>query len=116
MALLNKAQILEADDILTEEVDVPEWGGAVMVKGIIAKDRDQWEVTIAEQKEKKRPIDVRASLCAKSIVDEDGSRLFTDKEISILGQKSAVALERVFTVAMKLSGLSDNDVEELEGN
>jgi len=116
MALLTKAQILEADDVLAEVVKVPEWGGEVKVQGITAKARDQWEVTIAEQKEKNRPIDVRASLCAKSIVDEDGKRMFTDKEIDVLGKRSAVALERVFTVAMKVSGLSQGDVEELEGN
>ena len=116
MTLLNKAQILEANDIHTQIVSVPEWGGHVKITGISARVRDQWEVTIAEQREKKKPVDVRASLCAKAIIDEDGRKLFTDDDIKALGNKSAAALQRVFLAAMSLSGLDDKAVEELEGN
>ena len=37
-------------------------------------------------------------------------------DISVLGQKSAAALQRVFNVAQRLSGFSDEDLEELAKN
>jgi hypothetical protein len=36
--------------------------------------------------------------------------------VALLGEKSAAALQRVFEVGQRLSGLSDGDVEELAGN
>ena len=39
--------------------------------------------------------------------------MFTDKDVKALGEKSANALQRVFDVAQKLSGITPDDVEEL---
>jgi hypothetical protein len=58
----------------------------------------------------------RAKMAACSIVAEDGKRLFTFEEARQLGSKSAIALDRVFDVARRLSGFSDKDVEDLSGN
>ena len=41
--LLSKDQILSADDIQSQRVPVPEWGGEVMVRGLTGSQRDQWE-------------------------------------------------------------------------
>ena len=116
MDFLTRVEILEKDDLQYEVVEVPEWGGKVRVVGISAKARDRWEVSIADQREKGKPMDVRASLVAKSCVDADGKKVFTDADVQKLGAKSASAVERVFTVCMKLSGLATTDVEELEKN
>jgi hypothetical protein len=51
-----------------------------------------------------------------TIVDEEGNRLFSDADVKLLGQKSAAALDKLFEVAQKLSGLKDEDVEELAKN
>jgi len=59
---------------------------------------------------------VRARLCAISIVDETGKRMFSDEDVRALGRKSAAALDRVFAAAQRLSGLTDEDVEELAKN
>jgi len=39
--------------------------------------------------------------------------LFTDADVKALGMKSAVALQRVFDVAQRLSGITSDDVDEL---
>lgn len=119
MALLTKTQILEAKDIDTVTVAVPEWGGEVLVKGLTGLERDAFEKSVVEIRGKNVRFtaeNIRARLAAFSIVDEEGNRMFSDKEIIELGKKSAVALERVFSVASKLSGLSDEDVSELSKN
>lgn len=119
MALLTKAQILEASDIETIKVSVPEWGGEVLVKGLTGLERDAFEKSVVEIRGKNIRFtadNIRARLVAFSIVDEAGKRVFSDAEISELGKKSAVALERIFSIASKLSGLSDEDVSELSKN
>lgn len=114
---LTREQIMGADDRNTQDVDVPEWGGTVRLRGMSGLERDEYEAgIIAVGPDGKRRVDLknmRARLVAYSIVDEDGGRMFQAEDIEALGDKSAAALERVFDVARKLSGLSSDDVEEL---
>ncbi len=119
MALLTRDAILQAQDLPAEQVPVPEWGGEVLVRGLTGAERDNFEQSIAEQKGKNVKMNlqnVRAKLVALTVVDEDGNRLFSDKDAEVLGRKSAVALNRVFEVAQKLSGLTPEDVDELAKN
>ena len=55
-------------------------------------------------------------MASMTIIDEDGKRMFTDKEVKELAGKSAEALDKVVEVASKLSGLLEADIEILEGN
>lgn len=59
---------------------------------------------------------VRAKLAARVCVNEKGTRLFTEDQVAKLGEKNAAALNRIFVVGQRLAGLSDDDVERLEGN
>ena len=116
MALLNKQDILDIKDIEIEKVEVPEWGGFVFVKGMTGMERDTFEASIVQQRAKDarvNMVNIRAKLAAQTICDEEGVRLFNDKDIHALGKKSANALQRVFDVAQKLSGITGDDVEEL---
>ena len=116
MTLLTKKDILQIKDLKEETVNVPEWGGDVLVRGLTATERDSFEHELFEQADSPGMKVVRSSLCARCIVDEKGHRLFSDSDIKALGSKSAVALSRVFKVAQKLSGLRQEDVEELAKN
>ncbi len=117
--LLTRDAILQAQDIQTERVHVPEWGGDVMVRTLTGAERDAFEATILEKRGKDYAVNLRnlrAKLAAFSIVDKDGNRLFTEADVHALAEKSAAALQRVFNVASKLSGISPEDVEELAKN
>jgi hypothetical protein len=114
---LTKSDILSVADVTVREVPVPEWGGAVMVKTLSGAERDAWEASRGLGGDGPRDlVNVRASLCVRAIVDEDGNRLFADDEIAVLGEKSAAALDRVYAVAADLSKVSEDDIAELEGN
>lgn len=116
MALLSKDQILAAEDLVTEDVEVPEWGGTVRVRMMTGAERDSFEDSLTQTKGKNvktNLANLRARLVARTVVDEDGKRLFTDAEAGVLGQKSAAALDRVFEAARKLNGMTEKDVEEL---
>jgi hypothetical protein len=120
MALLSKNAILTADDLKTQDIPVPEWGGEVRIKTLTGAERDQYEAdSVKTNRGGKREVNMtnmRARLIAMCAVDEQGQLLFTRADVMKLGQKSAVALERVFDAAATMSGMSDDDVAELAGN
>jgi hypothetical protein len=116
---LTRDAILKAQDLPTEVVEIPEWNGAVIVRGLTGAERDAFEQSIVETRGKNTRMNlrnIRAKLVALTVVDEDGNRIFSDEDAEALGKKSAAALDRVFAVAQRLSGLRPEDVEELAGN
>lgn len=120
MALLNREAILNAQDLPTEVVPVPEWGGDVLVRGLNGTDRDKFEMGSVEMKDGKvvdfKRDNVRARLVGLCIVDEQGNRVFSDADIEALGRKSGTALDRVFDVAQRLSGIGKKAQEEARKN
>lgn len=102
--ILNKTAILEASDLKTETVTVPEWGGDVIVRSITALDRYALidfamgaDGTIVRDK-------FVIGLLAASLVGEDGNRLFTNDEIQLLAGKSFTAIDRLIEVANRING------------
>jgi hypothetical protein len=117
MAFLTKEAIFSADDIKTEEVNVPEWGGEVLVKTLTGRERDAFENSVAGIKNGQRKenyANFRARFVAHCVVDENGNRLFArDEDVEKLGRKSVKALQRVFNKAQELNAMTDEDVEDL---
>lgn len=121
MSHLTKDQILSADDRDTQEVDVPEWGGTVLVQEPTSWDlsqlrNEEFRVQVGTDGKPRTTIDTTghdARLAAICIVDEEGKRLFSDKEVKKLGRKSQKALDRVLKAIRDFDGV---DLEEIEGN
>jgi hypothetical protein len=119
--MLTRDAILNADDARRELVRVPEWGGEVWVRGLTGAERDAYEADAFDARTREMDIarllsNVRAKLVGRCMVDEAGARLFSDADIVALGGKSAVALQRVFEVAQRLSGITASDIEEMTKN
>jgi hypothetical protein len=115
MNFLTREAVLEANDLKSEAVPVPEWGGAVSVRMLSAKDRDAFDQSLTKG-EQANMDNVRARFCVRCIVDEGGNRIFTDDDADVLGAKSAQAMNRVFAVAQRLNGMSKDAGEEIEKN
>lgn len=119
MPLLTKEQILGVVDLAFEDVEVPEWGGTVRVGMLMGAERDAFEQGVVERHGKKTQLNltnIRARLVALCVVDEEGQRVFGEADVKALGRKSALALNRVFEVAQRINGLTEEDMEELAGN
>lgn len=114
--LLSKSDILGRQDLKTEIVEVPEWGGSVKVSTMSGFARDRFEADIAQVNGKINTKNIRAKLAIATIVDEHNKPLFDEKDIEALGNKSCAALDRVFAVAQKLNLISDKEVETLAKN
>ncbi len=116
MKTLTRDEILGADDLKTESVDVPEWGGSVFVRELTGAERDTWEASVVKTNGTKVTIDsqnMRAKLVALCVVDGDGKRVFTAKDAKELGAKSAAALDRVVDAARRLSRIGEDELENL---
>jgi len=117
---LNKQEILKADDLDYDVVDVPEWNGQVRIKMLTGTERDAFEQSILSTNKsgqaKRNLANIRAKLSALSIVNEDGERVFTDAEMFQLGRKSAKALDKVFDACQHLNGFTEDDVEDMAKN
>lgn len=116
MALLTRDQILKSDDLKTEVVSVPEWGGDVIVSTMSGFARDSLESSLVGKGGGTNTVNIRAKFTASTLVDESGKLLFTDKDVVALGKKSSAALDRVYDVVSRLNKISDKDVEEIAKN
>ena len=115
--LLSRQDILIAKDLKHEDIEVPEWGGLVRVRGLKGVERDEFEssivVTNPDGTTRVESKAMRARLVSLTAIDDRGVRLFTAEDVVTLGQKSAAALERVFDVAMRLAGMSKDEVDKM---
>ena len=120
MKILTRQDIVAAQDIETETVDVPEWNGAVIVRMMSGADRDQFEQSLttvrADGRREANLTNMRSKLVAMCLIDEEGRALFGPDEIDDLAKKSAAAIERVFIVAQRLNGLAPDDIGEARKN
>lgn len=118
MNIITKEAVLTVSDLKHEDVPVPEWGGTVRVRELTARERDAFESTLRPATGSAAPdtANLRARLCVRSIVGEDGSRLFNDEDADALGSKSAQVVDRIFTVAQRLSGIGADQGRAAEKN
>jgi hypothetical protein len=113
--LLTAEDILKANDIKIEAVEVPEWGGTVHVRQFSAAVRDQFDALISSGDGDEPDLtNVRGRVLALSVCDPDGKPLFTLEQAEALGAKSDAAIARVYDAAAKLNKLrkSDHDGEK----
>lgn len=116
MAILTKDQILKVEDSKTKEIDVPEWGGKVLVTTMSGFARDRFEASIMGKQGGMNTSNIRAKLVAACLVDEKGTLLFNEQDIEKLGKKSCKALDRIFAEAQLLNGIGNAEIEELAKN
>jgi hypothetical protein len=121
-AVLGRDAILAADDRVFEIIDVPEWKGAVRVRSLSAKERDDFEEsTWVEEKDRSGKVlsrrqsfkNARAKLIAQAVVDANGNPIFGADDIRKLGDKNTVALQRVFDRVLALSSMTEAASEKL---
>ncbi len=103
--MLDKNAILSAQDIKTETVAVPEWNGSVGVRTLSATDLlSFWDSCRDAAGELVRDR-VQPALLARTLVGDDGARIFNDEDIGALMAKSAGAVAKLFEAAQRLNGL-----------
>ena len=120
---LTLQEIMAAQDRTPVEVKVPEWGGVVYVVGMSGDDRDRfdtkWGAKLSESSSD-GPVDMaglRALVVSKTLCDAEGVLLCSrESEVTQLGRKSSAALDKIFSLGCKLSGIDLEDDEAVAKN
>lgn len=114
---LSRDDILGLDDIKTVAVTVPEWNNeVVLIKGMTGAERDAFEAANRDANGQQKLNNVRARFLVRVIVNENGTRIFSDQDAAALGKKSSDALTRLWEAANDANGTSEEALEETEGN
>ena len=115
MTLLNRESIRDIQDVGIEEVEVPEWGGSVYVRGMTLAD-------MAEHAERQRQLGANPSetelagllpaIVVRYCVDPAGVRIFQDEDEAWLRTKSVASLKRIVDAFNVLNGFDEIQEED----
>ena len=114
MSILSIDQILAANDMECERVNVPEWGGDICLRTLMGWERDKLN---QEAQGENVLLHFRAKVVARSLCDESGKTLgVTDEQMIALSNKSGKVLDQLFEICCKLSGIGAQDQATVEAN
>lgn len=112
MSLRDK--ILQASDIVSERVSVPEWGIEVDVKTMTGAERAQIMQSAAEAGGKMDFQNVYPEVVIACTYDpETGERVFSYEDKPHLMAKSGLAIDRIAIVGLRLSGFTKDAADDL---
>lgn len=117
--VLTSADILAAQDIPREAVEVPEWGGTVYVRAMDGQTLSRWENELVAGGGSAARVDLSnayARLAVRTVCDEDGQLLFSERQVDELGRKNGKILQTLAQVALRLSGLTPDANAQLAKN
>ena len=108
--------ILSADDTTSEVVEVPQWGDVkIEVRGMTGRDRAAFLSSYTDPDTGRVNWSMLyPSLITASAFDPDtGERIFNDEDGDAINGKSGAALEKVAQVALRLSGMQQEDEDKV---
>lgn len=110
-----KQQILSAQNLRREAVEVPEWGVTVTVQEPDAEALEWFYYVAAKDSaaSAEERVTFRTRIVARCLLDEDGNKMFTPEELLKCGGQ---AVMRVYRAVEKLSVVNVEAQEELEKN
>ena len=124
MTLLRRANIPKPS-LRKETVEVPELGGAVVVRGTMLDERLALVFGAAppageqlQGKDEPEPEDPRerfqhiARLLAYAVIDADGVPVYTAEEWAEFGGEHFGAVLRLYAVAKRLSGMDPDEAKK----
>ena len=118
---MNREQLLAAAKAATIErraLTIPALGNEpVYVRGMSGKERDEFENDLRFRKGRRTGQadlrNFRARLAVKVITDEQGKRLLQDEDAAVFGELPAGVLDQIIAACTELSGMSDEEVEQM---
>lgn len=133
MKVLSREDVLNAPDLEPFEVEVEEWGGAVLARGLSGTQRQFVEDWYRKQRKAgsirgvdkdgkptdealfPKSLELAGRITVMACVDENGAPLFTDQDLPALMGKSGSAIVKISEAVLTASGLTVEAKEEIEG-
>jgi hypothetical protein len=122
---LSKEQILGMVDLKVKEVEVPVWNDVVFIKQLSRGQQDEYmkrQFGKLAMKQQGNAQNIESDMeifghdtwiFAQGVCDENGKRLFSDKDVQQLKEKNGEAIGFVASEIVKFSGMKE-DIDELE--
>jgi len=108
MGYLSRNDVLQAEDFETREVEVPEWGGTLLVRELSADEVERigfGQMDSKGNRDLRKAKGLRMRVISWAAIAEDGTPLFNKGDVEKLAKKSSRAIGRVFDTIQKLSGI-----------
>lgn len=112
MPSLTRAALLAFKPALSDPIEVPGLEGTVRIRQMNGVQRERFERTLVGDDR----TDIRASLLAFTVADDEGNLLFTPADIPAINAMPAPALMHLHDVALDFNKITDEQIEELAGN
>lgn len=108
--MLTKDQITKAQiKNETKTFEVPEWDGDVNIAPLTGRQLDEYQSFVEDNEQ---PMQNIAWLLSRSLVDDDGVRVFTDNDLELITDCSLASLNRVGQYIAELNGMVVPDTED----
>ena len=105
--------IFATNDIVSESVDVPEWGIKIEVRGMTGADRTRLLDAAVDSGGKVNLQVIYPEIVINSCFDpETGEKVFEPGDRDALLTKSAQAIDRLAQVGMRLSGFTEEAADQ----
>jgi hypothetical protein len=109
---LSVDDIEQIDDIKIIRREVPEWEGHILLGSLPSDAMIEW----AEASDGLAKKTAGLRLIVKSMVNEKGERIGTDRHLQVLRKKSAVVCNRIIDDIIKLNGLNKKAEAEIKND
>lgn len=112
-----REKILNAADIQSEIIEIPEWGVKLEIKSLTGKKRAQLMTAAMDSKGQMDFEKLYPDLVIASTYDpKTHVSVFEKTDRDMLNEKNGGALEKISKVALRLSGLEPDSVDNAEKN
>lgn len=108
-----KDLILNKQDKKLTPLTVEEWGVTVHLRTWSGSERAKFQDWYKTQTDMGKLLGM---LCAMSVCDEAGNRLFTEADVDALNEKSVTALDAVAAAVLALNGITPDAVEQAKND
>lgn len=116
---LTRDAVLKAQDVKTEKVEIPEWGGEIYIRCMTGEERSRYDnlaYSLRGEKVEVNRMNFRERLLVFTLCDESGNKIFEEEDISLLAKKSGAILDRLYVVSARVNGMRKEDMEQLGKN
>ena len=117
---IGREQVESAKDLLFEVVSVPEWGGDARMQEFSADGKAifaEWGQAIedGDRKDVKAIVGFAARVVALSLSNDDSTLVYPDfaEGVAALLPKNPKVLDKLSDVALRLSGIATDAVEQM---
>lgn len=101
---------------VTELVDVPEWGGKIMVRPMTVIEQEHfWDILDDAKKGITAPAGKRGSVVLSVAMTEGGQPFFTTEDAEWIGSKADPnIIDRIYNAIQRLSGATAKEQADIE--